>query len=88
MRVASVLLAMLAWTAPAAAGAPGPARLARYDVSGRLVRTLLDADLPAGVHRATWDGRDAAGRPVAPGGYVARLEAAGGAATVRLELLR
>jgi len=46
-----------------------------YDLRGRLVRALLDhADGPghAGV---SWDGRGAAGEAVAPGVYVAGLEA-------------
>lgn len=48
-----------------------------YEVTGRLVRTLVDDVLPAGAGSATWDGRDDAGRPVAAGVYFARLEADG-----------
>jgi hypothetical protein len=33
--------------------------------------------------RVTWDGRDDAGRRLAPGLYLARLERAGGAFAVR-----
>ena len=46
-----------------------------YDVEGRLVRTLLEAELPAGTHEVKWDGRDAEGRRVSPGIYFARLAA-------------
>jgi len=61
----------------------GPVRLRIYGVDGRLVRTLLEASLDAGPHRASWDGRDAAGRSVASGPYLARLEAAGDLAVTR-----
>jgi len=55
-----------------------PARLAIYDVRGRLVRTLLAATRPgAGIHRASWDGTDSGGRLVSAGVYFAKLEQAG-----------
>jgi flagellar hook assembly protein FlgD len=40
-----------------------------YDVSGRLVRTLTDRTLPAGEHRATWDGRTVDGSRAGAGIY-------------------
>lgn len=66
----------------------GTARLAVYDLAGRLVRTLVDGSLPQGANEIAWDGRDAAGRPVGTDAYVARLEAGGVVATTRLALLR
>ena len=50
------------------------ARLRVYDTAGRLVRTLEEGPLPAGRHRRTWDGTDNAGRRVAAGIYLVRLE--------------
>jgi hypothetical protein len=50
-----------------------PARLAVYDVRGRLVRRLEDAPHFPGRFEVPWDGRDDAGRPVPAGVYVARL---------------
>ena len=41
---------------------------------------------PAGAHTATWDGTDAAGRPVASGVYLCRMEA-GAFSVVRKMLL-
>ncbi len=66
----------------------GGVRLRVHDVAGRLVRTLLDADFPAGSHEAAWDGRDEAGRALASGSYFARLSAGGRTRTVRLALVR
>ena len=41
---------------PFTLGAAGPVKLTIYDVSGRLVRTVLNEPLPAGDHSVTWDG--------------------------------
>ncbi len=59
-----------------------------YDVHGRLVRTLERGVLDAGSHRLQFDGRDAAGRELSSGVYVARLETGMGTADTRLVLLR
>lgn len=48
--------------------------LAIYDVTGRAVRSLAKAKYAAGAHTVHWDGRDSAGRQVAPGIYLARLK--------------
>jgi hypothetical protein len=45
-----------------------------YDVLGRRVATLVDGELPTGTHTVTWDGGDDAGRRVASGTYLYRLE--------------
>jgi hypothetical protein len=60
--------------------APGAAELEVRDLQGRRVRRLLAGDLSAGAHAARWDGRDDAGRWLAPGVYWLRLETAGGVA--------
>jgi hypothetical protein len=45
-----------------------------YDVSGRLVRTILTGDrVPRGRTEVVWDGRDSRGRQVSSGGYFYRL---------------
>jgi len=53
--------------------APGPVRLEIFDVTGREVRRLVDAQRETGVHRAAWDGRDRSGCTVPTGIYYARL---------------
>jgi len=46
-----------------------------YDVSGRLVRTLLDGERAAGPHSERWDGRNDRGQGTASGVYYIRLMA-------------
>ena len=64
----------------------GVAKVALYDVAGRLVRVLRDEPLPAGSHAVTWDGRTGSAR-AAPGIYFVRFEAAGTRETRRVVFL-
>ena len=57
--------------------APADMTLAAYDVSGRLVNTLVSGPTPAGGHRLRWDLSDARGQRVRPGVYFLRLEVPG-----------
>jgi hypothetical protein len=61
----------------------GNASLRIHDVTGRLVRVLLDGPVGPGEHAVVWDGRDDAGNAVAPGVYFARLTAPGVTKTVK-----
>jgi hypothetical protein len=54
-----------------------PATLRVFDLAGREVRTLFAGRLPAGEHRAAWDGHDNAGRPVVEGIYFLQLGSGG-----------
>ncbi len=67
---------------------PGLVRLRIYDVSGRLVATLIDRNLPAGKYTAYWDGLDGERRRVGSGVYLARLEGPDVSKSVRLVLTR
>lgn len=67
---------------------PGRVRLAVIDVSGRLVRTLLDEVRPAGAGQVTWDGMSDSGARAGTGVYFVRLIAAGARSTRRVVLLR
>lgn len=62
--------------------------LAIYDVSGRLVTTLVDESRGAGRYEITWDGRDAAQRQVSSGVYFYRIDADGFVETKRMVLLK
>jgi len=63
-------------------------RLTVYDVSGRLVTTLVDETRGAGRYDVTWDGRDAAQRQVSSGVYFYRIDADGFVETKRMVLLK
>lgn len=63
---------------------PGRVRIDLYDVSGRWVRSLLDAESAPGVHRITWDGLDAGGKVVRPGQYAYRIETSYGTRTGKI----
>lgn len=66
-----------------------PVSLAIYDVSGRMVRALVDSAVrTSGSHVATWDGRDARGQLVNSGIYFVRLDAADVRETYRIARIR
>ncbi|MBT8400970.1 MAG: PKD domain-containing protein, partial [Rhodothermia bacterium] len=55
---------------------PTTVRLVVFDVSGRVVRTLIDGSrMASGPHRVSWDARDGSGNPLASGTYFYRLDA-------------
>ena len=47
------------------------------DVSGRVVRALVDRVTDGGEHEAEWDGRNRSGERVAAGAYFVRVESGG-----------
>ena len=63
-------------------------RLEILDVSGRLVRTLVNGPVEAGNHAIEWRGEDARGRRVASGVYFYRLDSGSYVATRRMVLLK
>ncbi|MBT4100676.1 MAG: hypothetical protein HOE86_23660 [Gemmatimonadetes bacterium] len=66
----------------------GVAKLGVYNLAGQRVATLLDRTLDAGHHTHRWHARTDAGRSLATGVYVYRLEALGAIRTGKLLLLR
>jgi hypothetical protein len=58
------------------------------DLQGRVVRTLVQEPLAAGLHTRTWDGRDNGDRRLPSGLYLLVLEAGGNSAHHRLLLMR
>ncbi|MBN1434209.1 choice-of-anchor J domain-containing protein [Candidatus Fermentibacterales bacterium] len=67
----------------------GWVRVAVYDLSGRLVRTLQEGFQPAGQHSLLWNGRDDSSRSVPAGVYFAVVESGAGATgTQKLVLVR
>ncbi|MBD3222323.1 DUF2271 domain-containing protein [bacterium] len=64
-------------------------RLRVHDLRGRLVRTLVSGEQrSAGQHQVIWRGTDDAGRQVASGTYLYRLEAGGEVQSRRMVLLK
>lgn len=68
--------------------ATAQARLAIFDVQGRLVRNLLDGEAAAGERVATWDGRDDSGAAAPSGFYLVRLEVGDQVLTRSLKLVK
>ncbi len=66
----------------------GVASLRVYDAAGRVVRTLLDGHVEAGVQGTVWDGQDDSGRPVGSGMYLYKLHANGEVLSGRMTLLK
>lgn len=63
-------------------------RLDIYDLSGRRVRTLANQEMPAGVHRLVWDGRNNNGETQTSGTYFYQLKAGSFAQTGKMTLLK
>lgn len=63
-------------------------QLAVYDLAGRRIRTLVNADLSAGPHSQRWDGRDDRGRPQPAGIYFTMLKTGDRKVVQRLTLVR
>ena len=66
---------------------PTRVRLEVFNLLGQRVATLVDGERPAGSHTARWNGTDAAGRAVAAGLYLYRMQSGGVRATHRMVLV-
>ncbi|MGH1363537.1 MAG: YCF48-related protein [Calditrichia bacterium] len=58
------------------------------DISGRLVRILVNNERSAGMHDVKWDGRDETATPVASGVYLSQLESGGEVQSQKILLVR
>jgi hypothetical protein len=65
-----------------------PVKLQIFNLNGQLVRTLIDDELPAGVHQRRWNGRSNAGYRVASGVYLYRLQVGEKATNGRVQMLK
>ncbi len=65
----------------------GPVDLAVFDVSGRLVRSLVRGPLAVGEHVSEWDGRAASGAQVPAGVYFSRLTTASRTETQKITVV-
>ncbi len=67
---------------------PGFTSIEVYDLSGRIVSTLENSQLPTGEHSIQWDGKNQTGDPVSAGLYLCRIQSGGISETTGLCLLR
>lgn len=65
-----------------------PVELRVFDVGGRLVRTLVERPMDAGLHTVVWDGTDNEGHRVGSGIYWTRLEVGDYASSMKMVLLK
>ena len=65
-----------------------PVQIRIFDAGGRLVRVAVSDRLAPGHYRYQWDGRDAGGRALAPGVYVAVMSAPAFTRTTKLVIVR
>ena len=64
----------IAYDVPEVEGSEGRVTLRIYNLTGQVVRRLVDAPHAPGRYRVTWDGRDDLGHPVASGVYFYQME--------------
>jgi parallel beta-helix repeat protein len=69
-------------------GAGARVSLNIYDLQGRLVRTLIEADKPPGVYIVPWNGRDQRGNKASSGIYLYRLDTGDFSVSRKMTLLR
>jgi flagellar hook assembly protein FlgD len=55
----------------------GQAKVAIFDVNGRLVKTVFDSVAKEGPNEASWNGLDSSGRLVSSGVYFIRMSTLG-----------
>jgi hypothetical protein len=66
----------------------GDIRIAVYDVSGRLVSTVLQGEVSEGTGAVHWNAADDQGRPLGNGVYLCRLEQGGSTTSRNFVVLR
>jgi hypothetical protein len=66
----------------------GHVSLTVYNVTGQLVRTLVNEEMPAGTHSVVWNGFDQDGGQLASGVYFCRMEAGGYVESIKMSFLR
>ena len=65
-----------------------PVTLAIYDVTGRLIQTLVSGEMNSGNHRIVWDGLDSSGDAVSAGMYLYTLRSADVTITKKMVMMK
>jgi hypothetical protein len=73
---------------PGSSGEKQHVEVTVYDIRGRCVKTLNDADLEPGSHKIHWDGRNDRGESVSSGIYLYTLKAGGKVYTRKMTILK
>ncbi len=71
-----------------AVGTPGKVMLRVFDVSGRVIRTLVDETRAAGEYSVIWDGKNDGGDKVASGVFFYQLDAPGFKSAKKIVILQ
>ncbi len=59
-----------------------------FDMTGRLVKTLVDAEMQAGTHQIIWDAEDEKGNSVSEGVYILKFQTNNYSETKKLSIVR
>jgi len=66
----------------------GPVKLQIFNLTGQLVRTLIEAPMLPGVHQKRWNGRSQNGNPLASGVYLYRLQIGAKILNGRIQMIK
>lgn len=66
----------------------GETQLDIYNMTGQLVRTLVNGNMSAGQHEVVWDGTDAVGNAIGSGVFIYRLTSGDNVQVRRMVLIR
>ncbi|MGC8654789.1 MAG: sugar-binding domain-containing protein [Candidatus Kryptoniota bacterium] len=67
---------------------PGPVYITIFDISGRIVRKMVDGVMPRGDYSITWDGKGSDGATLPSGLYICRMSVGGRSSIVKMVLLK
>jgi len=83
-----VRLAMAVRPKNGAASSPSTGEVTLFNAAGRVVRRLYEGPIAPGTQNLLWDGRDAGGRPLPAGVYLARVTAGRETQVTKFTLVR
>ena len=67
---------------------PSQVSVVIYNMTGQVIRTLLDQQMAAGFHSTIWNGKDNLGKEVSSGAYIYQMKAGNFTEVRKLTLLR
>jgi len=65
-----------------------PVTIDIYNVKGQLVKQLINAQMPAGTHSVTWNGKDQNQKSVSSGVYFYRMQSKNYSGTKKMLLMK